>query len=418
MVRPALKHREVLFLGVAISIGAAACSSDVPRARTDSGSDTVRDSRVDLVDAGRDTTSDIVDGVLDRGSDRGDVASDVADQSSDLSDTSGTGGTVGSGGTSGTGGTNGTGGGDAGHDTMDSPPDSDEDTPDGPSDQPKNNDGGADADATPGVDDAADAPPACGPGCPSTVAVGHLALWLAADFGVTCSAQGRVTSWADRGDAHLPVVPVATKTGPRCGADTITSKSALFFDRLGTDDSDGVLMVNLDQVLARHDYTVFVVERRQSNTEGYILGTNPLSTSCDTNADVEYRFGYDTLYDTPGFVAGPYAVDQDGNCLDPAAAFTPYSPSDPAALEIEVFNQTIGHSLYVNGVLAGSNTDMNPIQALSSPAFIGRAFPALSMGTRTSRYLGDLAEIVIYSVALNDIDRAAVTTYLAGRWQP
>ncbi len=42
----------------------------------------------------------------------------------------------------------------------------------------------------------------------------------------------------------------------------------------------------------------------------------------------------------------------------------------------------------------------------------------LNLGARHSRYLGDVAEIVIYNVALSDGDRTAVEGYLKQRWNP
>ncbi len=47
---------------------------------------------------------------------------------------------------------------------------------------------------------------------------------------------------------------------------------------------------------------------------------------------------------------------------------------------------------------------MNPITSLSNP-FIGRAFDAGSTSLHHSRYLGDVAEIIIYDVALDGADR-------------
>jgi hypothetical protein len=309
---------------------------------------------------------------------------------------------------------------------VDRPPDVNGDTPvdvpdsgvDVPPDVPAT-DGDAmiDVDPTPDVppEDAADVrTEVCGTGCPSTVHGDKLELWLAADFGVTC-ASGRVTSWQDRGGLALPVVPPVGMTGPVCGVDKIAGRDALFFDRPGSDDLDGVLTVALDLPLKGTDYTVFVVERRQSNTDGYILGTGG-SGVCDTDTDMAYRFGYNAGGSAPKFVAGPYSFDEDlGNCLDPASPIGAYSATDPAALEIEVFDHTVGHSLSINGTPAGSNIDKNPISMLPG-AFIGRAFDAPTLSAHHSRYLGDVAEIVIYSAVLTDDERTQVTGYLQRRW--
>ena len=179
---------------------------------------------------------------------------------------------------------------------------------------------------------------------------------------------------------------------------------------------DGVLTIDLNLPLGGTDYTVFVVERRQSNTDGYILGTGG-SGVCDTDTDMAYRFGYNAMFSPATFVAGPYSFDNDGNdgCLDPSNPIGAYSASDPAALEIEVFDKTVGHALSINGAPAGSNTDMNLIMTLPG-AFIGRAYDAPTLSQHHSRYLGDVAEIVIYSVALSATERDQVAGYLQQRW--
>jgi hypothetical protein len=312
------------------------------------------------------------------------------------------GGATGVGGGTGTGGVTGTGGADAGVDTQ----------PDSPMTDAGSNDVVTDSAPT---DTSGDTTPACGTGCPSTIQGDHLALWLAADFGVTCTS-GHVTAWQDRGGSALPVAPMSGKNGPQCGVDQIAGRAALFFDRPGSDDNDGVLTVALDQIMTDTDYTVFVVERRKSDTDGYILGTGG-SGVCDSDTDMAYRFGYNALGSPPMFIAGPYSFDNVGDlgCLDPAFSVAAYSPSAPAALEIETFDSNVGHSLLINGTAAGSNTDMNPITSLSNP-FIGRAFDAGTTSLHHSRYLGDVAEIVIYDVALDGADRDSVAAYLKQRW--
>ncbi len=230
----------------------------------------------------------------------------------------GMGGATGVGGGTGTGGVTGTGGADAGVDAQ----------PDSPMTDAGPNDVGTDNSPT---DTGGDTTPACGTGCPSTIQGDHLALWLAADFGVTCTS-GHVSAWQDRGGSNLPVAPMSGKNGPQCGVDQIAGRAALFFDRPGSDDNDGVLTVALDQILTDTDYTVFVVERRKSDTDGYILGTGG-SGVCDSDTDMAYRFGYNAL-GSPRCSSPAYSFDNDGDlgCLDPAFSVAAYSPSAPAAL--------------------------------------------------------------------------------------
>ncbi len=439
MARPEGSHvRSGVLVCAFVSIALAACSSS-------SGTPNVVDSGVDgkamlATDAGDAKTPDVKPDLLpDQALEKptADTHAEAAADTGGAAGTSGAGGTAGAGGapgaggaagvggvtgtggaalggapgtggtTSSTGGTTGAGGADAG---VDAPSDTPA-TTDAPAEGGVGGIGGTDS------GDGSDTTPACGAGCPPTIQGSHLALWLAADFGVSCD-QGRVTGWQDRGSLNQTIAPVSGKSGPKCGVDTIAGRPALFFDSPGTDDTDGVLTVNLNAILKETDYTVLVVERRQTDAEGYILGTTGMSTNCDEIADTAYHFGYDTQYlPTPKFAVGPYSVDGNTNCIDPISSYATYSPSAPAAIDVEVFDQTIGHKLAINGTVADSNNDMNTISGLAA-GYIGRAFNVLSLGTRHSRYLGDVAEIVIYNVALSDTDRTAVEGYLKQRWNP
>jgi hypothetical protein len=113
-----------------------------------------------------------------------------------------------------------------------------------------------------------------------------------------------------------------------------------------------------------------------------------------------------------------------GNCalgqMRPAA----YSPTNPqAALDVEVFEPRAGHATFSNGALLYQDDDVDPID-FSNPlvpgateaGFIGRAFDNFANHTRQSRYRGDIAEIVIYAAPLTSTEIAAVSDYLAARW--
>ena len=97
---------------------------------------------------------------------------------------------------------------------------------------------------------------------------------LAADYGVTCDGSGRVSSWANRGTLGTQIMPVPTKNGPLCNSTTpLGGRNAVYFDASRSDEASGLLQLNLNTALSGNDYTIFVVERRQSAAEGYFLGT-------------------------------------------------------------------------------------------------------------------------------------------------
>lgn len=264
--------------------------------------------------------------------------------------------------------------------------------------------------------DASDGPPACGTGCPSTIQPDNLAYWFAADYGVTCTG-GRVSAWANRGTLDPQIAPPSGKSGPLCNSTTpLGGRNAIFFDDSGADELSGVLQIDLDSALSGNDYTIFVVERRQSGAEGYVLGTalDPalLNTDCSQYAHAAYWLGYLPPY----LLSGPYITLDGDTCEVPQMMPALFSMTNPvASLDIDLFDSSVGHACFSNGVAILSDNDMDPIDSLFQ-GYVGRAFQTLDSGSRPSRFKGDIAEIVIYSTALSSDERTAVSSYLATRW--
>ena len=208
------------------------------------------------------------------------------------------------------------------------------------------------------------------------------------------------------------------KSGPLCNSTTpLGGRNAVYFDAAGTDDANGVLQIDLDTALSGNDYTIFVVERRQSAAEGYFLGTalNPsvLATDCTKYNHVAYWFGYMP----PNLLSGPYVMNLQGDDCEPQQMMpAPFSMTNPvASLDIDIFDSSVGHACFSNGVAISSDDDTDAVDSLLQ-GYMGRAFQALDSGTRHSRFKGDIAEVVIYSTALTSDERTAVSTYLENRW--
>lgn len=423
---------EQLVLCVALSLGLLACSSNSGTPNTvDAAMERAPDVAADHASADRAETSTASDGR--------DVGSDLASNPADAHD-SGAGGIDGSGsggagvGGSGMGGAavggagmGGQGGADAGTGGMssgtggatpDAAPDMAAGGTDGSIDSPP--------DGAPATDTQTDAAPACGVGCPANVEPTSLVLWVSADVGVTCdqsSSPPRVTGWNDRrAGSTVTLAPALNKFGPRCDGATLNGTPLPFFDRTTTDIDNGVLQVDLTP-LNGSDYTVFVVERRRTSDARFILGTDVPSPLTDPgvcidenfmnpNAHKAYRLGYQG---STTFEAGSYTYDPDpagtGDCLDPGVSVPTFS-TPQAALEIDFLAKGDTHSLTV-GTSSSFGTDLDPMGSLMQ-GHLGRAFNLPS--TADSRYLGEVAEVVIYKAALSPSDVTAVSSYLKTRW--
>ena len=267
-----------------------------------------------------------------------------------------------------------------------------------------------------------DVPIECGTGCPSTVQPQALVLWLSADSGLTCTGNpSRVSGWADRAQSGRVFNPPSGKVGPACGVHSIAGKGVPFFDRPTTGDADnGILSIDLS-ALVNSEHTVFVVERRQAgNSEAYMLGTT-VKTPGDIaycvsqdNSYQAYRFGYQSSSEV---VVGAFAADASGTvCADIVADVPAFSASSLVTrLDVDRFSAT-NRSFYTGTTLAVSVDDqLLPITSLMA-AYLGRAYQLVTSVTPDSRFDGDIAEVVIYNLALDDTDRLAVSSYLMSRW--
>jgi autotransporter-associated beta strand protein len=145
--------------------------------------------------------------------------------------------------------------------------------------------------------------------------------------------------------------------------------------------------------LVSSPYTIVVVEGRSSNKiDNYLLGSGTGAN------DQALHFGYRN--DT-AFTLAQYANDLDGT----VAAFT----SQQFNIMAGVLDTATGHTLYRNGMLLNSNTNVTPFSA-SANGVVGRGFG----GDRY--YQGDLAEILIYPYALSAGQLQRVQDYLNSKW--
>lgn len=419
---------EQLVLCVALSLGLLACSSNSGTPNTvDAAMEHAPDVASDHASADRVETSTASDG-RDVGSDLTSDRGDAHDSGAGGIDGSGSGGAgVGGSGMGGAGtggaGMGGQGGADAGTGgtsngtggaTPDAAPDMAAGGTDGSIDSP--------TDGSPVTDTQTDTAPACGVGCPANVEPTSLVLWISADVGVSCdqSSPPRVTEWKDRrAGSTVTLTHVPQKFGPRCDGATLNGTSLPFFDRTTSDIDNGVLQVDLTP-LNDSDYTVFVVERRRTGDARFILGTDvpsPLTVpgvcvdenAMNPNSHAAYQFGYQSA---AVFEAGSYSFDPTSfDCNEASAPVSAFS-TPQAALEVDFLSQGDTHSLTI-GSTTNASDDVDPMGDLMQ-GYLGRAFNLPS--TSDSRYLGEVAEVVIYNAALNSSDVTAVSNYLKARW--
>ncbi len=221
-----------------------------------------------------------------------------------------------------------------------------------------------------------------------------LRLWLEADMGVQTNADGTVSKWSDQsGNLNDAISPDPT-TAPTLAPDTVNGKAALHFD--GT---DRFLQVNSDTSFTASNLTTLAVARFNGfpNSPKQVVWTKAAS---GVAAPVDWWIQTDgaaQVYRGDGLnYGGPVASLPD----IPSGSFT--------ALGFAVDGLTVTH--YLGAGTNGSGTIATNAADLGQPLYIGRRDDG---GTQLN---GDLAEILLYDLALPESDLSNVVSYLAAKY--
>jgi hypothetical protein len=255
------------------------------------------------------------------------------------------------------------------------------------------------------------------PSLPS-VAPAHLQLWLTADSGVDCvgSSPARVHLWSD-GSSHHRDATSGSHLGPRCGEPlhTMAGASVPYFSAPagGPPFVDDSLDVDLS-FLSGVEYTLFVVERRWSDRDptggALFIGTQTINETSPPTLEalqVGYVFwrGYTQL-----------SIDLTGyGTQTPMGAVPALGSMMPAAATLDMFrfSHAAGLEVWVDGKLATSRAGDYALQGPLSAGSIGRA----TYLTRDLRYVGDIAEIIVFDAALVPNEQVQIENYLREHWK-
>lgn len=144
-------------------------------------------------------------------------------------------------------------------------------------------------------------------------------------------------------------------------------------------------------------YTVFIVSRLSSGTAGALISAG------DTPANNALRLVYTTSIAHDIWVSNDLAANSFAHNITQAHIFT-----------FRYNNATgVGRHIYVDGNIASSgNTNVNRA-TLSTGNRIGAM---IDSGSETLFLNGDIGEIIVYNVALDNIDRASIENYLGQKW--
>jgi hypothetical protein len=143
--------------------------------------------------------------------------------------------------------------------------------------------------------------------------------------------------------------------------------------------------------LNRTNYTIFILEKRQSDkNNNYFFGDSSITTS---NQNI--ILGYES--------DGKVMHSQGGSNKYNSSVSTYSDSADSPRIFSFVFDSLVGKRTYINGYLAGQDSNTSYLSNIST----------LKIG---KGYEGEIGEIVIFSRALKASEREDVENYLGRKW--
>lgn len=213
------------------------------------------------------------------------------------------------------------------------------------------------------------------------------AMWLETSLDTSFNSSessdtSPLTTWYDS-RTSMSKVTVQAVSGNPTYSNTINRIHAVKFNGSGYFTFDG-------SFLNKSDYTIFILEKRESASAGnYFLGDSSVTTP---NQNLLLGYSAD----------GQVTHGQGTNAY--AAGISNYSSSGGSP-RVFTFTQsaTAGKKTYINGVLAAQSSDTTKLSGIST----------LSIG---QGYTGQIGEVAIFTRALEPDERIAIEDYVGKKW--
>ncbi len=215
-----------------------------------------------------------------------------------------------------------------------------------------------------------------------------LTVWFKANAGVTGSP---VTSWADQSPKGNDATQAGTGDYATLATNIHNGNPAIYF----TNGDNGYFEANLDAIKGDDYNLIAIVERDNSNSDSYLVGTS--CSGCGANQGLHFGYRNDT----------EARLSHYGNNLDVTVnAFD--SPTQSLSLLRGQLDTSTGKTIYeLRDGTAVSNNDANTATVAGGQGVIGKGYG----GSRG--FEGYVSEVIAYSATLSDTELRKIYSYLA-----
>ncbi len=147
-------------------------------------------------------------------------------------------------------------------------------------------------------------------------------------------------------------------------------------------------------ILNNTDYTIFVLEQRESSKSGnYFIGDSTSPNESITNRNLVLGYSLDGTI--------KHSQSSDNSYTSGVSSYS--SSKNKPRIFVFMHNKSSGKKTYINGLLAATSDDRNYLSGITT----------LTIG---KSYEGQIGEIIVFARALNDEERESIEDYLAKKW--
>jgi len=230
-------------------------------------------------------------------------------------------------------------------------------------------------------------------------------LWLKADAGTSTTANGTaVSSWNDVSGNNNHATQATSNNQPIYTSSLMNAMPAIFFDNAASPNNDLMTIVDADNLDNTNGLTILTVSRPTS------IDAANARALISKRVDVGNNESYCLFY----YTANHINVDLEGND-NRFATVTTFNPARDYVFSV-LYDGTLAAGSrvksYVNETVDGTTTESAAtISNFASPVNIG------SMNIGDGRPFGGyICEVIIYTKALNNVERIIAHNYLFAKY--
>ncbi|MEO1654577.1 MAG: LamG-like jellyroll fold domain-containing protein, partial [Bacteroidota bacterium] len=240
-------------------------------------------------------------------------------------------------------------------------------------------------------------------GIEDTTGSSPLLLWLKADFGIQVSDNDSVDVWNDQSGYQHDADSLRSDARPVYLLDRVNGNPAVQFNG----GNDQRLSIPHSSSLDHNgDYTLFMLISPENSSEQFPFFLSKFLSEINS----QYHLGFESTFKLQSWFGVP-TMASDAAVSNQTFSFLPGSYSLVTS-QVTFSNPTSALSYFINGTLDNTKLINGQTPINTQPLFIGGGVQGASERDVT----GDIAEVIIISRSIAEVERVLVENYLEAKY--